>query len=272
MEKDYLSLVIEALIDKKIKHLKPEIRYSYKKEILDDMLVGASDTFNSVVLNTEYSLTYNPVNPDTIIVFSGTTYYQQYQDWSFSSGKIKFFGSIEAGSDITVSYKYYRAVGEMAASDILTKLLTVDGSGSGLDADLLDGKEGSYYTGYSDGKKILSQIVLTKKGDLEVGTDVSPMPFYVYAPCTIKEVYIAVRTAPTGSSIIVDVNKNGTTIFSTQANRPEIDTGEYVATSGAPDVTSLAKNDKLTIDVDQVGSTVAGADLIIFIRIEQVVS
>ena len=145
MEKDYLSIVIEALIDKKIKHLKPEIRYSYKKEILDDMLVGASDTFNSIVLNTEYSLTYNPVNPDTIIVFSGTIYYQQYQDWTFSSGKIKFFGSIEAGSDITVSYKYYRAVGEMAASDILTKLKTVDGSGSGLDADKLDGKEANEF-------------------------------------------------------------------------------------------------------------------------------
>lgn len=32
------------------------------------------------------------------------------------------------------------------ASDVLAKLLTVDGSGSGLDADLLDGQTGSYYT------------------------------------------------------------------------------------------------------------------------------
>lgn len=32
-----------------------------------------------------------------------------------------------------------------SAAEILTKLLTVDGSGSGLDADLLDGQEGSYY-------------------------------------------------------------------------------------------------------------------------------
>jgi hypothetical protein len=31
------------------------------------------------------------------------------------------------------------------ASDVLSKLLTVDGSGSGLDADLLDGQHGSYY-------------------------------------------------------------------------------------------------------------------------------
>lgn len=32
------------------------------------------------------------------------------------------------------------------ASDVLTKIKTVDGSGSGLDADLLDGQNGSYYT------------------------------------------------------------------------------------------------------------------------------
>lgn len=32
-----------------------------------------------------------------------------------------------------------------AASDILTKIKTVDGAGSGLDADLLDGQQGSYF-------------------------------------------------------------------------------------------------------------------------------
>lgn len=36
------------------------------------------------------------------------------------------------------------------AAQVLTKVKTVDGSGSGLDADLLDGQQGSYYTGYTD--------------------------------------------------------------------------------------------------------------------------
>ena len=36
------------------------------------------------------------------------------------------------------------------ASSILTKVKTVDGASSGLDADLLDGQQGSYYTGYTD--------------------------------------------------------------------------------------------------------------------------
>lgn len=38
------------------------------------------------------------------------------------------------------------------ASDVLAKLLTVDGSGSGIDADLLDGQTGSYY---NDGNNIV---------------------------------------------------------------------------------------------------------------------
>ena len=37
------------------------------------------------------------------------------------------------------------ATGDQTASEILTLLKTVDGSGSGVDADLLDGQEGAYY-------------------------------------------------------------------------------------------------------------------------------
>lgn len=40
---------------------------------------------------------------------------------------------------------YYLAASSYTAADVLAKLLTVDGSGSGLDADLLDGQSGTYY-------------------------------------------------------------------------------------------------------------------------------
>jgi hypothetical protein len=36
------------------------------------------------------------------------------------------------------------------ANDVLTKIKTVDGAGSGLDADLLDGQQGSYYLDYNN--------------------------------------------------------------------------------------------------------------------------
>mgnify|MGYP003635731388 CR=1 FL=1 len=42
------------------------------------------------------------------------------------------------------------ATADQSAAEILTALLTVDGTGTTLDADLLDGQHGSYYTGYTD--------------------------------------------------------------------------------------------------------------------------
>tara|TARA_E500000318_G_C3555350_1_gene210845 strand:+ start:90 stop:1787 length:1698 start_codon:yes stop_codon:yes gene_type:complete len=42
------------------------------------------------------------------------------------------------------------ATSDQTANEILTLVKTVDGTGSGLDADLLDGEEGSYYLDYSN--------------------------------------------------------------------------------------------------------------------------
>jgi len=42
------------------------------------------------------------------------------------------------------------ATADQTAAQLLTAVKTVDGTTSGLDADLLDGQEGSYYTGYTD--------------------------------------------------------------------------------------------------------------------------
>jgi hypothetical protein len=74
-------------------------------------------------------------------------------------------------------------------------------------------------------------------------------------------VYLDVATAPTGADLIVDLHKNGTTVFSTQSNRPRIVAGAYSGYSTVLDVASWADGEYLTADIDQVGSTVAGSDL-----------
>jgi len=101
-------------------------------------------------------------------------------------------------------------------------------------------------------------------GVLTVGAGTSRFRFPFAA--TIVGVSAAVGTAPTGASLIIDVNKNGTTIFTTQANRPTIVSGANHAVEATPDVTAVAAGDWLTVDRDQVGSSVAGADLSVFIR------
>lgn len=101
-------------------------------------------------------------------------------------------------------------------------------------------------------------------GELAVG----PCKLRAYAPCamTIEEVHAAIDTAPTGAAVIVDVHLNGTTIFTTQSRRPTIAISTNEATSGAVEVTAVAKNDLVTMEVDQIGSTIKGSDLVLQVR------
>lgn len=78
---------------------------------------------------------------------------------------------------------------------------------------------------------------------------------------TILGVLMAVGTAPTGQAIVCDVNKGGATIFTTQANRPTIAAGQTTSGLKVPDITAVGLNDLFSVDVDQVGSGVAGSDL-----------
>lgn len=84
---------------------------------------------------------------------------------------------------------------------------------------------------------------------------------------TIVGVYISAITAPAGAAILVDVNKSGTTLFTTQANRPTIADGANDSVVAVPDVTSVAAGNVLTVDVDQIGSGTAGSNLTVSIAV-----
>jgi hypothetical protein len=81
---------------------------------------------------------------------------------------------------------------------------------------------------------------------------------------TISGIIAQVGTAPTGASVIVDVRKNGTTMFPGGTGRPTIAAGAN--SSGAavvPASPNLVDGDYLTVDVAQIGSGTAGADLVV---------
>jgi hypothetical protein len=79
---------------------------------------------------------------------------------------------------------------------------------------------------------------------------------------TLTAVRASVTTAPTGSTLVVDINEGGTSVLSTKLS---IDAGEKTSTTAAvPAVISdsdLADDAEITIDIDQIGATVAGAGL-----------
>ncbi len=83
---------------------------------------------------------------------------------------------------------------------------------------------------------------------------------------TVTAVRASVGTAPTGSTILIDINESGTTILSTKLM---IDASEFTSTTAATAAvisdTSLADDAEITIDFDQVGSTIAGAGVKVYI-------
>ena len=101
-------------------------------------------------------------------------------------------------------------------------------------------------------------IVVKKAGTL-VAAAGKPEFVFPYSG-RILSVRGAVGTAPTGAAATFDVNINGTTVFTTQANRPKAAISATTVAAAVPDVTLFAAGSVLTVDVDVVGSTVAGAD------------
>jgi hypothetical protein len=100
-------------------------------------------------------------------------------------------------------------------------------------------------------------------GTVSVTTGTVKLPFF--GNHQIEKVTLYADTGPVGDDLIVDVNLNGTTIFTTQSNRPKILDSSW-AVSGTPDVTDATDGDYLTVDIDQVGSTTPGSDITVAVR------
>lgn len=105
------------------------------------------------------------------------------------------------------------------------------------------------------------QAIFTASGTLSVGASTIILPNATGRTLVISKVYLIVGTAPTGAAILVDIHKNGTTIFTTQSNRPTIADGATSGNTTTIEVSSWDDGEYLTMEIDQVGSTVAGSDL-----------
>jgi len=112
----------------------------------------------------------------------------------------------------------------------------------------------------------IHQIPWTQAGVLSVTTGLLRIP--ILFDVDILEVQATVAVAPTGTAVIADVHLNGTTIFTTQGDRPTI--GLAATTDKAePNVTTAATDDYLTIDIDQIDSNAAATDLTVIVRMRR---
>lgn len=97
-------------------------------------------------------------------------------------------------------------------------------------------------------------------------TGTAKVTFRMPYAMTLSAVRASVTTAPTGSTLVIDINESGSTILSTKLS---IDASEKTSTTAAtPPVisdTSLADDAEITIDFDQVGSSVAGTGVKVYL-------
>ena len=93
-------------------------------------------------ITTDITTTHNSAN--VIVNSSDGT------DGTINSATQTLAGVMSAADKTKLDEIENGATGDQTASEILTLLKTVDGIGSGVDADLLDGQEGSYYLNASN--------------------------------------------------------------------------------------------------------------------------
>lgn len=106
-------------------------------------------------------------------------------------------------------------------------------------------------------------VVACSDESTNLATGTAKVTFRMPFALTLTKLKADVNTAPVGSTIIVDVNVNGSTLMAT--TKLTIDeneeTSETAATPAALTTTALAENDEVTIDFDQVGSSTPGKGL-----------
>jgi hypothetical protein len=97
---------------------------------------------------------------------------------------------------------------------------------------------------------------------------IGDQPFRWYPPyaATIRAVNLSIGTPAMGAEFIVNVKKNGASVFSTASLYPRIIAGQYVGISAQPSSPVMAATDYLTVEIVQVGSTVPGSDLLVQVR------
>ncbi len=111
------------------------------------------------------------------------------------------------------------------------------------------------------GLPVSIQLACSDEGTaLTTGT--AKLTFRMPHAMTLTAVRASVGTAPTGSTLVVDINEGGTSILGTKLS---IDATEKTSTTAASAATitdsALADDAEITIDIDQIGSTIAGAGL-----------
>lgn len=120
-----------------------------------------------------------------------------------------------------------------------------------------------------DPNAYIEPIDYSRQGPLGVQPGVTEKPIVggVFTPATIGA---HVVTVPTGGDIVLDILKNGVSIFETEEDRTTIFDGTHDAVTGSWANVLLTDGDYLRIDIVAVGGITSGSDLVVSVRLQKV--
>jgi hypothetical protein len=106
-------------------------------------------------------------------------------------------------------------------------------------------------------------------GNLQLGSDTGGK-WTAWEDAQIIGVRLTANTAPVGGPVVMDVKKDGVSIYTTTANRPTLLEGETEQLVALPDDVDILQGEKITVDIVNIGTTTPGADVTLQIRFEYV--
>ena len=102
------------------------------------------------------------------------------------------------------------------------------------------------------------------KNSIVAGTDVCGYLKTTFSGRVVSA-FARFKTAPTGCAAVIDINKNGTSIFTTPMSVAATTTEQ---TSMDFIDNKITIGDGFTLDIDTIGSTIAGAGLTVILTLE----
>lgn len=216
-------------------------------------------TVNEQIRRTEAGASYFPV-ADRVTAPPGTC----------SDGAVYLIIATATGAFTGKEGQLATAVGANAASGWYYRVLGTKDEGVMAyvqDEDTEYRWSGSAWGSVPGGSTPTETIILACSDETTaITTGTAKVTFRMPYAFTLTAVRASVTTAPTGSTIIIDINEGGSTILSTKLS---IDATEKTSTTAASAAvisdTALADDAEMTIDFDQVGSTIAGAGVKVYL-------
>jgi hypothetical protein len=115
----------------------------------------------------------------------------------------------------------------------------------------------------------IEAFLFSHSGNLSVVSGTSQLPI-AGGQFSFQSIAARVATTPSGSSIVLDIKKNGSSIFPLPADRPTIVAGSSDATVGSWGNATVTTGDYLSVDIVAVGSSTPGANLVVTLRLRKI--